>query len=79
VQRAILPEHRRLINALAIDTCGLYQASALRVGRTSTKSGVSALISVIAETGAIACWSCFQIRVGNSKGWFVFVAALAEL
>jgi glutaminase len=73
-QGAILPKHRRTVNAL-MTTCGLYQASgrfAVQVG-LPTKSGVSgALLSVVPSQGAIACYSPALDQAGNSKaGLFV--------
>lgn len=79
-QGAILPEHRRTVNAL-MTTCGLYQASArfaVQVG-LPTKSGVSgALISVVPRQGAIACYSPALDQVGNSKAGLFLLQQLTQ-
>lgn len=60
--------HQRTVNALML-TCGLYEASgqfAVQVG-VPTKSGVSgALLAVIPQQGAIACYSPTLDDTGNS-------------
>ena len=65
----ILPKHRRTVNAL-MTTCGLYQASgrfAVEVG-LPTKSGVSgAMLSIVPNQVAIACYSPALNQEGNSK------------
>jgi glutaminase len=64
----ISPTHQQVVSNMML-TCGLYEASkdfALQVG-LPTKSGVSgALLTVIPERGAIACYSPPLDRVGNS-------------
>ena len=80
-QGAILPEHRRTVNAL-MTTCGLYQASArfaVQVG-LPTKSGVSgALISVVPSQGAIACYSPALDQVGNSVAGLFLLQQLTQV
>jgi len=79
-KRAILPEHRRTVNAL-MTTCGLYEAStrfAVQVG-LPTKSGVSgALLSVMPLQGAIACYSPTLDQTGNSKAGLFLLTQLAQ-
>lgn len=76
----ILPKHRRTVNAL-MTTCGLYQASgrfAVEVG-LPTKSGVSgALVSVVPNQCAIACYSPALDRVGNSKACSFLLQQLTQ-
>ena len=78
--KAILPENRRLVNAL-MTTCGLYQASsrfAVQVG-VPTKSGVSgAMLSVVPSQGAIACYSPALDEAGNSKAGLFLLQQLAQ-
>jgi len=78
---AILPEHRRTVNAL-MTTCGLYQASArfaVEVG-LPTKSGVSgAILSVVPLQGAIACYSPALDSTGNSKAGLFLLHQLAQV
>ncbi len=61
-------QHRRIVNAI-MTTCGLYQASgrfAAQIG-LPTKSGVSgALLSVVPNQGAIACYGPALDLAGNS-------------
>jgi glutaminase len=76
----ILPEHRRIVNALMM-TCGLYQASsrfAVEVG-LPTKSGISgAIVSVVPSQGAIACYSPALDSAGNSKASLFLLQQLAQ-
>lgn len=79
-KRAIVPEHRRTVNAL-MTTCGLYQASArfaVQVG-LPTKSGVSgALLSVVPLQGAIATYSPTLDQAGNSKASLFLLKQLTQ-
>ena len=76
----ILPENRRIVNAL-MTTCGLYEASsrfAVQVG-VPTKSGVSgAVLAVIPSQGAIACYSPPLDEAGNSKAGLFLLQQLVQ-
>ena len=76
----ILPENRRIVNALMM-TCGLYQASsrfAVEVG-VPTKSGVSgAMLSIVPSQGAIACYSPALDETGNSKAGLFLLRQLSQ-
>ncbi len=76
----ILAQHRRIVNSLML-TCGLYKASsqyALRIG-LPMKSGISgALLAVVPDQGAIACYSPALDSIGNSMGAIAFVEALSQ-
>ncbi len=76
----ILPENRRIVNAL-ITTCGLYEASsrfAVQVG-VPTKSGVSgAVLAVVPSQGAIACYSPPLDEAGNSKAGLFLLQQLVQ-
>lgn len=77
---AIVPRHRRIVNAL-LTTCGLYQSSgsfAVEVG-LPTKSGVSgALLSIVPQQGAIACYSPALDQTGNSIAGLFLLRQLAQ-
>ena len=64
---AIARSHRQLVNAVML-TCGLYEASsefAIRIG-LPVKSGISgALLAVVPNQGAIACYSPALDTTGN--------------
>ena len=64
---AIARSHRQLINTVML-TCGLYEASsefAIRIG-LPMKSGISgALLAVVPNQGAIACYSPALDTIGN--------------
>lgn len=79
-QGPTLATYRRTVNAL-MSTCGLYQASgrfAVRLG-LPTKSGVSgALLSVVPNQGAIACYSPALDQAGNSLGGLFLLKQLTE-
>lgn len=76
----ILPEHRRVVNAL-MTTSGLYEASsrfAVQVG-VPTKSGVSgAVLGVVPSQGAIACYSPPLDEAGNSKAGLFLLQQLVQ-
>ena len=76
----ILPENRRIVNAL-MTTCGLYEASsrfAVQVG-VPTKSGVSgAVLAVVPSQGAIACYSPPLDEAGNSKAGLFLLQQLVQ-
>lgn len=76
----ILPENRRIVNAL-ITTCGLYEVSsrfAVQVG-VPTKSGVSgAVLAVVPSQGAIACYSPPLDEAGNSKAGLFLLQQLVQ-
>ena len=76
---AILP-HCRTVNAL-MTTCGLYQASgrfAVEVG-LPTKSGVSgAMLSIVPNQLAIACYSPALDQAGNSKAGLFLLQQLTQ-
>ena len=76
----ILPENRRIVNAL-ITTCGLYEASsrfAVQVG-VPIKSGVSgAVLGVVPSQGAIACYSPPLDEAGNSKAGLFLLQQLVQ-
>lgn len=76
----ILPQHRRIVNSLML-TCGLYAAScqyALRIG-LPMKSGISgALLAIVPNQGAVACYSPALDSIGNSIGAIAFVEALSQ-
>ena len=77
---AIKPKHRSTVNAL-MSTCGLYQASgrfAVEVG-LPTKSGVSgAMLSVVPNQIAIACYSPALDRAGNSVACLSLLQQLTQ-
>ena len=77
---AIKPKHRRIVNAL-MSTCGLYQASgrfAVEVG-LPTKSGVSgAMLSVVPNQVAIACYSPALDQAGNSVACLSLLQQLTQ-
>lgn len=79
-QRGIAAQHRQIVNALML-TCGLYEASgefAVRIG-LPMKSGISgALLAVVPNQGAIACYSPALDGVGNPVAGLVFVETLAQ-
>lgn len=79
-QAAISPQHRQIVNAL-MTTCGLYQASgrfAVEVG-LPTKSGVSgALLSVVPNQVAIACYSPLLDQAGNSAAGLFLLKQLTQ-
>jgi glutaminase len=70
----------KIVKALMM-TCGLYQASAqfaIQVG-LPTKSGVSgAVLSVIPQQGAIACYSPPLDAQGNSIGGLALITKIAQ-
>ncbi|HBK24699.1 MAG TPA: glutaminase A [Planktothrix sp. UBA10369] len=70
----------RIVKALMI-TCGLYETSgqfAVRVG-VPTKSAVSgAVLSIIPQQGAIACYSPPLDLEGNSIGGLFFIEKMAK-
>lgn len=72
--------HRRTVNALML-TCGLYEASgtfALRIG-LPIKSGISgALLAVIPNQGAIACYSPAVDKMGNPVVGLAFIETLSQ-
>ncbi|GAB4228727.1 MAG: glutaminase [Elainellaceae cyanobacterium] len=76
----IMPVHRRAVNFLML-TCGLYEASAnyaLRIG-LPMKSGISgALLAVVPQQGAIACYSPALDAIGNPVAGLAFVEQLAQ-
>lgn len=76
----ILPENRRIVNAL-ITTCGLYEVSsrfAVQAG-VPTKSGVSgAVLAVVPSQGAIACYSPPLDEAGNSKAGLFLLQQLVQ-
>jgi len=73
-------QHRRTVNAI-MTTCGLYQASgsfAVQVG-LPTKSGVSgALLSVVPNQGAIACYGPALDPAGNSLAGLFLLRQIAQ-
>lgn len=77
---SITPQYRCTVNALML-TCGLYEASpayAIRIG-LPIKSGISgALLTVVPQQGAIACYSPALDRVGNPIAGLAFVERLAQ-
>lgn len=76
----ILPQHRQIVNSLML-TCGLYAASsqyALRIG-LPMKSGISgALLAIVPNQGAVACYSPALDSIGNSRAAIAFVEALSQ-
>jgi len=76
----VLPAHSRVVNAI-MTTCGLYEASgrfAVQVG-LPTKSGVSgAMLSVVPNQGAIACYSPPLDPMGNSKAGQFFLQQMTH-
>jgi glutaminase len=72
--------HRRTVNALML-TCGLYETSgsfAVRIG-LPIKSGISgALLAVIPNRGAIACYSPAVDKTGNSVVGLAFTETLSQ-
>ncbi|BBD62093.1 glutaminase [Nostoc sp. HK-01] len=73
-------QHHRIVNAVML-MCGLYQDSAkfaLRIG-LPMKSGISgAMLAIVPNTGAIACYSPALDTVGNSVAAIAFIEALAQ-
>ncbi|GBE95485.1 glutaminase [Nostoc cycadae] len=73
-------QHHRIVNAVML-MCGLYQDSAkfaLRIG-LPMKSGISgAMLAIVPNIGAIACYSPALDTVGNSVAAIAFIEALAQ-
>jgi glutaminase len=76
----VAPQHRRAVNAMML-TCGLYQASAaiaVRIG-LPIKSGISgALLAVVPDQGAIACYSPPLDNIGNPITGLAFIEMLGQ-
>lgn len=79
-QPSISAEHQRIVVALML-TCGLYEASgrfAVQVG-VPTKSGVGgALLAVVPQQGAIACYSPRLDDTGNSVAGLILLQQMAQ-
>jgi glutaminase len=79
-QKQLESQHRQLVNDVMVN-CGLYEASAdyaTRIG-LPMKSGISgALIAVVPDQGAIACYSPALDRVGNPVASLTFVEQLVQ-
>jgi len=79
-QGQIRLHHCRTVNAI-MTTCGLYQASgrcAVQIG-LPTKSGISgALLSVVPQQGAIACYGPALDRAGNSLAGLLLLEQLTQ-
>jgi glutaminase len=78
--RFITPQHRYTVNTLML-TCGLYEASSHYTQRMGLpmKSGISgALLAIVPEQGAIACYSPPLDSVGNPVAALSFVEALSQ-
>jgi glutaminase len=76
----LAPQHRRIVNAIML-TCGLYEVSGLYATRIGLpiKSGVSgALLAVVPQQGAIACYSPALDVVGNPVAGLAFVEQMAQ-
>jgi glutaminase len=76
----VTPQHRRAVNAILL-TCGLYQSSAaiaVRIG-LPIKSGISgALLAVVPDQGAIACYSPPLDPIGNPIVGLAFIEMLSQ-
>jgi glutaminase len=76
----VSPQHRRAVNAIML-TCGLYQSSAavaVRIG-LPIKSGISgALLAVVPDQGAIACYSPPLDPIGNPIVGLAFIEMLSQ-
>ena len=77
---SINSQHRQIVNALML-TCGLYEPSpqyAVKVG-LPMKSGVSgALIAIVPNQGAIACYSPALDSIGNPISGLNFIEAISQ-
>ncbi|WP_353930674.1 glutaminase [Okeanomitos corallinicola TIOX110] len=72
-------QNRQLVNSVML-TCGLYEASpqyAVKIG-LPMKSGISgALITIVPNQGAIACYSPALDNIGNSVAGLAFIETLS--
>lgn len=72
-------QNRQLVNSVML-TCGLYEASpqyAVKIG-LPMKSGISgALITIVPNQGAIACYSPALDHIGNSVAGLAFIETLS--
>jgi glutaminase len=76
----ITPQHRDYVNAMML-TCGLYEDSSLYAQRIGLpiKSGVSgAVLAVLPQQGAVACYSPALDATGNSVASLKWLELLAE-
>ncbi|KYC36152.1 glutaminase A [Scytonema hofmannii PCC 7110] len=76
----VAAQYRRSVNALML-TCGLYESSpqyALQIG-LPMKSGIGgALLAVVPDRGAIACYSPALDNAGNPVAALAFVEAISQ-